>query len=160
MTHIDLSRHEHYMRLCLDLAKLAVAEGNLGIGSLIVKDDTIIAKAGETLPNQPDVIGHAELLAIRQAGQKLGTLDLSDCILYTTAEPCWMCSYAVRETEIKLVVIGTLTPDVGGISTRYPLLSDASISGWKKPPQIITGILADECAQIRHTDNTTDIFKG
>lgn len=149
MPQTKQSKHEHYMQRCLEVARSAVEAGNLGVGSVIVKDETIVAEAGETLPAQPDPAGHAELIAIRRACQILNTLDLSDCILYTTAEPCWMCSYAIRETGIQWVVCGAATPDVGGISTAYPLLTDATISGWGPPPQVTTGVLAAECAAVR-----------
>lgn len=141
--------HEHYMQRCLELAQFAVAGGNVGVGAVLVQAGQIIAEASETLPSMPDIVGHAELLAVRSACLHLNTLDLSDCILYTTAEPCWMCSYAIRETNIKTVVIGTPTLDVGGLSTRYTLLSDDTITVWDKPPQIITGVLAAACAKVR-----------
>ncbi|NJL34222.1 MAG: hypothetical protein HC893_10600 [Chloroflexaceae bacterium] len=67
---------------------------------------------------------------MRAACVALASHTLHGYTLYTTAEPCWMCSYAIRETGISLVVIGAETLDVGGISTRYPLLVDATLSVW------------------------------
>lgn len=141
--------HLKYMRQCLQLAEAAWQAGNIPVGSLIVRNDQVIAMASEQLPQTVDVIGHAEVLAVRLACQQLQTLDLADCILYTTAEPCWMCSYAIRETKINTVVIGAETKDVGGISSNYPLLVAEDISVWAAPPQIISGVLRDECLALR-----------
>lgn len=148
MTEID-PQHLAYMRHCLALAEQAWQAGNIPVGSLIVRQGQVIATASELLPQTPDVIGHAEVLAVRLACQQLQTLDLHDCVLYTTAEPCWMCSYAIRETKIQMVVIGAETKEVGGISTNYPLLIAQDIAVWGPPPQIIAGVLREECLALR-----------
>lgn len=144
------SPHEHYMQICLELAARARAEGNLGIGALVVREAFIIAQANEKLPNSLDVAGHAELLAVRRACRHLQSLDLHDCTLYTTAEPCWMCAYAIRETGIGTVVMGAATSDVGAFSSKYPILSDPAIATWPAPPRVITGVLEARCIAARH----------
>lgn len=121
---------EIYMRRCIALAEQAKTLGNIPVGSLVVMDDTIIAEAYEIVPTTLTVTGHAEIIAIQRACEALSTTDLSACTLYTTAEPCWMCAYAIRETNVQRVVIGSKTLDVGAISTRYPLLVDADIAVW------------------------------
>ncbi len=141
--------HLPYMQQCLHLAEAAWQAGNIPVGSLLVRNGQVIATASEQLPQTLDVIGHAEILAIRLACQQLQTLDLQDCTLYSTAEPCWMCSYAIRETKIHTVVIGAETKDVGGISTNYPLLVAQDIAVWGAPPQIIAGVLRAECIALR-----------
>ena len=136
------------MRRCLELAEIALIAGNIAVGAVVACDGVIIAEASEELPNGLDVTAHAEILAVKRACIALNSTDLTDCTLYTTAEPCWMCSYTIRETGIQRVVYGTKTTDVGGLSTEYPLLS-AAIEVWGNPPEIIGGILADECEAIR-----------
>ncbi|NJP05175.1 MAG: nucleoside deaminase [Chloroflexaceae bacterium] len=145
------AQHTWYMEQCLRLAEAARQAENLGVGALVVAAERIVATGQETLPQTLDVTGHAEIIALRGACQTLGTLNLSGCTLYTTAEPCWMCSYAIRETQIRMVVIGVETTDVGGISTRYPLLVDSSIEGWGAPPDIVTGVLREACATLRES---------
>jgi len=137
------------MQQCLHLAENAWQAGNIPVGSLIVRQGQVIAMASEQLPQTLDVIGHAEILAVRLACQQLQTLDLAECILYTTAEPCWMCSYAIRETRINTVVIGAETKAVGGISSSYPILVAQDIAVWGAPPQIMLGVLRDECLALR-----------
>lgn len=141
--------HLTFMQRCLELAEVARQSGNVAVGALVVHNLHIIAEGSEKLPQELDVTGHAELIAIRGACEALATRNLQGCILYTTAEPCWMCSYAIRDTGISTVVIGAETLDVGGISTRYPLLIDADLPFWGSPPQIISGILGAECAALR-----------
>ena len=143
------SQHEHYMKICLELAAQARAEGNLGIGALVVKEKSVIARAHEKLPNSWDVAAHAELLALREACRHLQSRDLSGCTLYTTAEPCWMCAYAARETGLGIIVMGAATPDTGGLNSKYPILSDPAIAGWPAPPRIVSGVLAEECSVAR-----------
>ncbi len=137
------------MQQCLHLAENAWQASNIPVGSLIVRQGQVIAMASEQLPQTLDVIGHAEILAVRLACQQLQTLDLAECILYTTAEPCWMCSYAIRETRINTVVIGAETKAVGGISSSYPILVAQDIAVWGAPPQIMLGVLRDECLALR-----------
>jgi len=141
--------HEAYMRRCLELAYAAKARGDVPVGSLIVKENVILAEAGERMPASLDIAGHAELLVIRQACTVLNTLDLSECTLYTTAEPCWMCSYLIRDAHISWVVIGTPTLSVGGLSSNYPILRDPTLTHWPSPPQIIRDVLLAECRAVR-----------
>jgi len=150
-------QHIAYMQQCLQLAESALQAGNIPVGSLIVRQGQVIATASEQLPQTLDVIGHAEVLAVRLACQQLQTLNLADCILYTTAEPCWMCSYAIRETQIHTVVIGAETNVVGGVSSPYPILSAQDIAVWGAPPQIIMGVLRDECRALRQRYPRTGI---
>jgi tRNA(adenine34) deaminase len=142
-------QHTSYMRHCLQLAEAAKEVGNVPVGSLIVRGEMIIAMASETLPMTLDVTGHAEVLAIGRACAVLQTRALHDCTLYTTAEPCWMCSYVIRETRLHTVVIGAETHAVGGITSQYPLLVATDIPVWGAPPQIITGVLRAECLALR-----------
>ena len=94
----------YYIKLCELLAAEAATNGDAPIGSIITKGDEIISEAIEATKSKNDITCHAELDAIRLAVKKLKTNDLSDCILYTTHEPCIMCSYAIRFYKIKKVV--------------------------------------------------------
>jgi tRNA(adenine34) deaminase len=127
------------------LARIALANGDTPVGSLVVHKRKIIAEGFEAVKKHLDVSGHAELIAIRNACSARQTFDLSGCTLCTTAEPCFMCSYAVRHTRISRVIIGRPTPWVGGISSHYPILTDAQIPGWERPPDIVSGVLEAEC---------------
>jgi tRNA(adenine34) deaminase len=139
---------EGLMRRCIELARIAGQRGDAPVGALIARDDQVIAEASERVDSAFDVAGHAEVVAVRRACQTLGTLDLSGCILYTSAEPCFMCSYAIRQTGIGRVVFGAEVPAIGGITSRYPILVATDIPGWPLPPAINDGVLRDECAAL------------
>jgi tRNA(adenine34) deaminase len=133
------------MRRCLQLAQEARERGEAPVGTVIVRDGALLAEASEQVQETRDVAGHAELIAIRQACQALGTMDLAGCTLYTNLEPCWMCSFAIRETGISQVVISAPVPDIGGATSLYPILSDAGIHGWRPPPTLFWNLFSEEC---------------
>ena len=149
MSGMELQKHEHYMRKCIGLAELARQRGDSPVGSVIVYNDTIVGEGMEGNKTQNDITFHAEIEAIRSAVRHFGKQDLSDCILYTTHEPCIMCAFVIRHHHIKKVVNGLMVGEVGGISSRYPLLRDHSITGWGKPPELVNGILEVECRQLK-----------
>ncbi|GAA3953554.1 nucleoside deaminase [Chitinophaga oryziterrae] len=137
--------HEFYMHRCVALGILAGHRGDSPVGSVIVKDGHIIGEGMEGGKTNMDITFHAEIEAIRHATHALKSQDLSDCTLYTTHEPCIMCSYVIRHTRINTVVMGLTTGEIGGYSSLYPILKDTSIKHWDNPPTIITGILEDHC---------------
>jgi tRNA(adenine34) deaminase len=137
--------HEFYMSKCIVLAKIAKARGDSPVGSLVVRKGKIIGEGIEGGKTQKDITFHAEIEAIRQAVKNTGISDFSDSILYTTHEPCIMCSYLIRHHKISHVVIGITTGEIGGYSSKYPLLLDKEIKKWNLPPKITDGILEKEC---------------
>lgn len=137
--------HEFYMHRCVALGIQASHRGDSPVGSVIVKDGHVIGEGIEGGKSHMDITYHAEIEAIRHATHALKSQDLSDCILYTTHEPCIMCSYMIRHTKIKTVVMGITTGEIGGYSSAYPVLTDTGISKWSAPPDIITGVLEDHC---------------
>ena len=142
------ARHVRYMKRCIELAKTAQAQGNTPVGSVVVVDDKVLAEGMETWPGGKDLSGHAELLACQAATEKLGQSTLAGATLYSTAEPCFMCSYVIRQSGISLVVYGKETPVIGGVTSPLPVLTDERLNKWMPPPKIIPGILAEECGQL------------
>lgn len=147
---------EDFMRRCLELAQTASDCGNIGVGAILVNtaNGTIVAEAAEELPySSNDVSAHAEILVIRRACEALDSKDLSSCTLFTTAEPCWMCSYAIREVNIHRVVYGTNSGVIGGVTSKHPLLilegDGRAPSHWGDAPTVVQGVLADECLSVR-----------
>lgn len=145
-----------WMLQCLNLANTAKERGNIPVGSIVTKmnaddqnDVEIVSEAMEILPQQRCVTGHAEILAIQQACDKLQTMDLSQCTLVTTAEPCWMCAYAIRETKIAKVVIGSPTAHVGSVTSDFNILCTETVPSWGPPPVIVTDVLRQDCDNLR-----------
>ena len=144
------SLHESYMRLCLKLAGIARELGEVPVGSVIVRDCAVIAEGIEGVRVQHDIARHAEMEAIRRSCEILQTLDLSACALYTNAEPFFMCSYAIRACRIGTVVFGAPVNTVGGFSSHFPVLSTSAVPDWGPPPNIVQGILREECEATRN----------
>ncbi|MBX3295801.1 MAG: nucleoside deaminase [Acidobacteria bacterium] len=125
------------MNRCFELAEEAAARGDTPVGSLLADSEgNIVAEAGER-NRTSDLFAHAELLAIREAIRTLGTNDLSGFSLITTNEPCFLCSYAIRQTGISRVAFARKTPGIGGATSNYPILSATEIAAWPDPPRII-----------------------
>lgn len=150
MDNIDLKQHESYMRMCIDLAKIAKQRGDSPVGSIIVQNGAIVGEGVEGGKTHNDITFHAEIEAIRDAIKRSKKQDLSNCILYTTHEPCIMCSYVIRKAEILIIVTGLATGEIGGFSSKLPLLLDSEITRWPSPPTLINGILERECSELHN----------
>ncbi len=128
----------YYIKRCELLTAETATNGVTSVGSINTKGDEIISEAIEASKYQNDVTCHAELEAIRLAVKKLKTNDLSDCILYTTHEPCIMCSYAIRFYKIKKIVYQQMINYLGGISSSMPLLMGQEVTPhWGNVPVIV-----------------------
>jgi tRNA(adenine34) deaminase len=137
-----------YMRRCLDLAELAGRAGDTAVGALIVRGGDLVAEGIERSRATLDPSAHAEVDAIRQACQRLGTLDLHGCTLYVTVEPCVLCGYAIRRTGIGRVVYGMPAGQAGAWTSSYAILADRDLDGWPPIPEVTGGVLADECLAV------------
>lgn len=139
---------DHFMLRCIELGRIAGQNGDTPVGSIIVCEGQIIAEGIESVKERMDLTAHAEVEAIRAACRRLQSFDLRGCSLYTTAEPCWMCSYAIRWTHISQVVIGTPVPHVGGATSRYPILTDSKAECWPELPLVTWSSLREECESL------------
>lgn len=137
---------ERWMRVALDLAAEAGAEGETPVGALVVSADRVPIGAGrERVRRTHDPAAHAEVEAIRAACDTSEGRDLSGATLYTTVEPCVLCAYVVRTTRIARVVFGAGAGEVGGAEGFHPVLVDARFTGWDEPPEVVSGVMAEAC---------------
>ena len=146
---ITIREHERFMQRCIELARIAKNRGNTPVGSVVVKGGDIIGEGMEDAPTGLNLTGHAEIIACQEAAQYLQSKVLRDTILYTTAEPCFMCSYVIRQCVVSMVVYGEETPTVGGITSTMPILIDESLSDWKPTPRTLAGILREDCRNLK-----------
>ncbi len=107
----DMNQDKKFLEAAVNLAINAVKKGGGPFGALIVKDGKVISRAVNRVVMSADPTAHAEVLAIRKAARKLGTHDLSDCILYSSCEPCPMCVGAVYWARISMVVYSSSRND-------------------------------------------------
>jgi tRNA(adenine34) deaminase len=119
------------------------------VGSVVVLDGEIIGEAGEALPAGRSVTGHAEVLACQAALDRTGRRELTGSVLYTTAEPCFMCAYVIRQLRVALVVYGVDTPQFGGVTSAHPILTDPALDRWRPAPVVVGGVLRDDCERLR-----------
>jgi tRNA(adenine34) deaminase len=128
----------YYIKRCEILSEQAATKGEAPVGSVIIKADEIISEAIEASKDKNDVTCHAELEAIRLAVKKLKTNDLSDCVIYSTHEPCVMCSYAIRFYKIRKVVFQHTIDYLGGSSSTMSLLLIKEVPlHWSDVPEVV-----------------------
>lgn len=136
--------YEKYMLEALNEAKIALEEGEVPVGAVLVYKNKIIAKSHNTRIQDNCVIRHAEINVIQEASKILKDWRLNDCALYVTLLPCPMCSSAINQSRIKKVICGTV-PNNSDYTLIYQILSDNS---YGKPVELLTGILEEECSKI------------
>ncbi len=137
--------HNHYMRQALGEAKQAILEEEVPIGAVIVRGEQVIASAHNQREQLKDPTAHAEMIAITQAATAVGGWRLEECTLYVTLEPCIMCSGAILQARIPLVVFGATDPKAGAVDSLFHLLSDPRLN---HRCQVIPGVMAAECGEI------------
>src|SRR4051812_17591969 len=140
-----MERDIYFMQLAIEEAKKAEAIQEVPIGAVIVLDGEVISVAHNLRETEQRSIAHAELLAIDQACQKLGTWRLEDTTLYVTLEPCPMCSGAILLSRVKRVVYGAVDPKGGCAGTLMNLLQDPRFN---HQSEVTAGILGEECSQM------------
>ncbi|WP_282432509.1 tRNA adenosine(34) deaminase TadA [Psittacicella melopsittaci] len=126
-----------FMELCLDLVKIAQRIGEVPIASIVVLDDKIVG-IGINMPiNLKDPTAHAEVLAIRDAGHRIGNYRLINSTIYATLEPCTMCAGSIIHARCKRVVFGAGDPKTGAIGGRFNLFRDFPMN---HIPQVTKGV--------------------
>ncbi|MGB7498862.1 MAG: nucleoside deaminase [Moheibacter sp.] len=140
--------NELFMNRCIEIAGISKQRGESPVGSVIVRNGQIIGEGVESVQARNDISFHSEIEAIRDACQQLGHRDLSGCVLYTTHEPCIMCSFIIRQTKISKVIFGLSTGEIGGFSSKLSVLTDQTVERWNQPPEIICGFMENECRTI------------
>ncbi|MBE9069734.1 tRNA adenosine(34) deaminase TadA [Leptolyngbya cf. ectocarpi LEGE 11479] len=138
-------KHRHWMLRALELAEAAGDAGEVPVGAVIVgPDNQVIAEAANRRERDHDPTAHAEILALRQAGQYLQNWHLNDCCLYVTLEPCPMCAGAIVNARLGLLVYGTDDLKTGAVRSVLNV-PDGPASNHRLHVQ--GGILASSCQQ-------------
>ncbi|RMF26746.1 MAG: nucleoside deaminase [Cyanobacteria bacterium J083] len=134
------------MKKCLELAEAAGEQGEVPVGALILDSQGDLLATGINLKEtKQDPTAHAEIIAIRQACAKLNNWRLQGCTLYVTLEPCPMCTGAILQSRLQLLVYGVDDPKSGTINTVFNL-PDSACSNHKL--EVIAGIQEVECRQL------------
>lgn len=142
---MELQEKEFFMREALKEAQKAYDQAEVPIGAVVVLNGEIIGRGHNLREKEQDATLHAEIKAIRQANQHLGSWRLEDCELFVTLEPCPMCSGAMILARMKKVIFGAFDPKAGTAGTFMNLLQD---SRFNHQVEVEQGILEDECKDI------------
>ena len=132
------------MGLALEQAEKARALGEVPVGCVIVREGVVIGEGYNRRETDKTVLGHAELMAMKQAEQTIGDWRLSDCTLYVTLEPCPMCAGAILNARVGTVVCGASELTFGACGGVMNLFEEAF--GYK--PKLYKGIRAEECSRM------------
>lgn len=132
---MDPDIHKPFIDRCLELAMMAMLEGESPVGSVVVRDGRIIGEGYEKSRQLKDVTRHAEVVAILDALQKGESCE--GATLYSNVEPCILCSYVVRHHKIAKVVFSKYCGELGGTNEEFNVLTTDRITKWVEPPVVI-----------------------
>ena len=134
------------MQAALTLAKVAADKGDVPVGAIVVNDSGQIMGTGQNLREQSnDPIDHAEILAIRNVAQKIGSWRLDDLTLVVTLEPCVMCAGAILQSRIKRLVFGAFDEKAGALGSVADVIRDPRALS---KVEVVSRVLEDQCAQV------------
>lgn len=131
-----------FMRQALLLARQAEAIGEVPVGAVVVKDGEIVGRGFNAPILRHDPSAHAEMMALRDAAQRLGNYRLVGCELYVTLEPCMMCAGAIMHARVARVVYGARDPKTGACGSVIDAFAELRLN---HHAQVEGGVLAEEC---------------
>mgnify|MGYP001815363138 CR=1 FL=1 len=141
--------HEHFIRESFTLARQASRNGNHPFGALLVKDGEILLTAENSVNSDHDITRHAELNLVSQASRQFSPEILAQVTLYTSTEPCAMCTGAIYWAGIPVIVFGCSAESMSQITGGTPLIPCREIlDRARRPPQVIGPILNEEGVEI------------
>jgi tRNA(adenine34) deaminase len=136
---------QRYMRIAIDAALVAEENGDVPIGTVIVHEGRLIAKAYNQREQLQDPTAHAEIIALTQAATALGMWRLHGCTIYVTLEPCPMCAGALVLARLDRLVYGCPDPKTGACGSLYDIVRDGRLN---HRLEVTAGVLADDCTRL------------
>jgi tRNA(adenine34) deaminase len=136
---------EAFMGEALSLALEAAAAGEVPVGAVVVKDGAVVGRGHNRPVAGRDPTAHAEVMALRDAAERIGNYRLAECILYVTLEPCAMCAGAIMNARISRVVYGAADPKSGACGSVVDLFAENRLNFHTT---VAGGVLAGEAAKL------------
>ena len=133
------------MRAAIEQARTALKQDEVPVGAIVVKDGEIISQAFNSPITLHDPTAHAEILALRKAGQRLNNYRLIDAEIYVTIEPCFMCMGALIHARIKRLIFGTYDLKAGAAGSVIDLTHHARLN---HTIEVTSGVLEPECREL------------
>ena len=131
-----------YMSHALELASQSQAAGEVPVGAVVVKDGEIVGRGFNAPISRRDPSAHAEMMALRDAAQRLGNYRLVGCELFVTLEPCLMCAGAIMHARIARLVYGASDPKTGACGSVLDAFAERRLN---HHAEVTGGVLAEEC---------------
>jgi tRNA(adenine34) deaminase len=135
-------RDDYFMRLALREAERALKHDDVPIGAVLVREGEVIAAAHNERELRQDPTAHAEIIALRQAAEAIGSWRVLDTVVYVTLEPCAMCAGAIVLARVARVVYGASDPKAGACGSVLDVLGEPRLN---HRPDVAGGLLAQEC---------------
>jgi len=136
---------ETWMGEALLLARRAAEEDEVPVGAVIIRDGEVVGRGWNRNIGLNDPSAHAEIMAMREAGNALANYRLPGCTLYATLEPCLMCAGAMIHARLERIVFAATDPKTGAAGGKFDLLSNPAHN---HAPKVNGGCLADECSAL------------
>jgi tRNA(adenine34) deaminase len=136
---------EAMMRLALEEARLAASWGDVPVGAVVARGEDVLGRAGNQREHRNDPTAHAEVLAMRQASEVLGSWRLEGCDVFVTLEPCAMCAGAMVLARIERLVFATADPKAGFAGSLGDLVRDPRLN---HRLDVTAGVLEDDAADV------------
>lgn len=136
---------ETFMREALALARQAAEAGEVPVGAVVVKDGAVIGRGHNRPVSGRDPTAHAEVMALRDAAERVGNYRLGECGLYVTLEPCVMCAGAIMHARISRVVYGAADPKSGACGSVVNLFTESRLN---HHATVVGGVMADAAGKL------------
>ena len=134
------------MQAALSLAKVAGDSGDVPVGAIVVNEAGEILGTGQNLREKNnDPSAHAEIVAMRQAAEKIGSWRLDDLTMVVTLEPCAMCAGAISQSRFKRLVFGTWDKKAGAVGSVWDLVRDGRSLN---KVEVVSGVMEQECGDV------------
>ena len=133
------------MAQALELARASQAAGEIPVGAVVVKDGAVIGRGHNRPISSRDPTAHAEIVALRDAAERIGNYRLAGCSLYVTLEPCAMCAGAIMHARIGRVIFGATDPKSGACGSVVNLFAEDRLN---HHATVTGGVLAEEAARL------------
>jgi tRNA(adenine34) deaminase len=134
------------MRAAIATARLAPATGDVPVGCVVLdRTGAVIGRGHNAREAYGDPTAHAEIIALRDAAATVGQWRLIGCTLVVTLEPCAMCAGAIVLSRVDRLVYGAIDPKAGAVGSLWDLVRDRRLN---HRPEVVGGVLAEECAEL------------
>ncbi len=144
MSTLIKPNHESWMRVALEEAAVASVNGEIPVGAIVVAGDRIVGRGHNRSIGLSDPTAHAEVMALRDAGARIGNYRLPETIMYVTLEPCPMCAGALLHARVGNLVFGARDSEIGAAGSAMNLL-ESPLTNHRC--QVIAGILETDCSE-------------